>query len=138
MAIKIITDPTNYNKFYELILENVEYIVHVYWNNALAKRGFDNGGWYLSLYEAKTFDKQSLVSDNSTSLILGGVKLMPQTDVFATGYDDRMPTGVLICADTETERGYKDYNVGLGNFGNDKRFQLYYFTKTEYKLVANV
>lgn len=132
MAITVNVDTTKYNQIFRLIIESVEYVFHLYWNDSTAKRGFSNSGWYLSVYNSTTFNSE-LGADNQESLILGGRKLVPLQNLLSQSTDPTLPTGLLTVVDLESDKGTSDdtYFVGLDNFGVGKRFQLYYYSKAE-------
>jgi hypothetical protein len=124
MSTRINIDTTQLNKKFKLILESVEYQMHCYWNN--------RQGWYLAVYDAETYDED--LEDNEAALIVGGLKMMPQRNLFKFVTDERLQLeGSVFCADfdpTATPAG-EDVYVTLGNFGKDKRFRLVYFSKEE-------
>lgn len=124
MSIRINVDTTKLNKKFKLILESVEYQMHCYWN--------DRQGWYLSVYDTDTYDED--LEDNQDALIVGGLKLLPQRNMFKYVSDERLELeGAVFCADfdpTSTIAGGETY-VTLDNFGKGKRFRLVYFSKEE-------
>lgn len=134
--IRIEFDPTNYNQVFPVILDSVEYIFHMHWNNALVKRGFRNSGWYLAIYDPSLFKMDQFLDSGEAqydALIQGSVKLMPNQQILNTAYTDKLPTGLLFCGDTESEKGLGDdvYSIGKDNFGDGKRFRLYYMNREE-------
>lgn len=133
MATRIKTDPTKYTTFFPIILDSVEYIFHIYWNDSLAKRGFSDSGWYLSIYNPSLFDLQDLTADQSPALLRGGIKIMPNALLLEEEDESTgLPSGYLGCMDNTPEKGAKeDFKVTLDNFGTGKRFELVYFTKQE-------
>lgn len=129
MAVRLDTDGAKYDQYFPIILESVEYIFHIYWNDTLRLRGFSDSGWYLSVYEAIGYHEGK---DNQEVLIFGGRKLMPQQDVLGRSTDSRLPRGKLYCLDTNPALGeVNNYTVGRDTFGKGKRFQLYYYTQEE-------
>lgn len=134
--LRIEFDSTNYNQVFPVILDSVEYVFHLHWNNALLKRGFSRSGWYLSIYDPLLFKMNEFLSNGEAqyeAILQGSVKLMPNQQLLNTAYSDKLPTGVLFCGDVESEKGRSDevYKIGLDNFGDDKRFRLYYMTREE-------
>lgn len=133
MATRIRVDGSKYNQFFSIVLEDKEYVFHIYWNNALAKREFTKSGWYLSVHNSEEFVWEDLTDPNLDSLIQGGIKIMPLGDLFHTYNVPDFPKGHLLCMDSTPELGrLTDYQVGLDNFGIGKRFQLVYYTEAEY------
>ncbi|AUR89083.1 hypothetical protein NVP1121O_055 [Vibrio phage 1.121.O._10N.286.46.C4] len=133
MAIKLILDTDKYNQYFPLILEGVEYIFHLYWNDAFRKRGFSQSGWKLSVYRSDLFDWNNLSKDQDLeALIQGGMKIMPNKDIFAQAYTTELPTGALYCYDTQSEMVKElGEQVTKDNLGTNLRYQLYYFTRQE-------
>ncbi len=112
----------NPNLYSKIIIDSVEYIVHTLWNT--------RSGWYISFYDPLTFDITR--EDNSDALLLGGRKLMYNGEVFLGKGLNGLPTGELVCADTQPEvSGDQGKIVTRDNFGSDKRFKLIYFTDSE-------
>lgn len=112
-------DPNLYSK---VIIDTVEYVVHTVWNT--------RSGWYISFYDPLTFDIEK--EDNSSSLLLGGRKLMYNGEVLLGKGFNGLPTGALRCADTQPEISEEQgKTVDRDNFGRDKRFKLVYYTDAE-------
>ena len=134
--IRVEFDPTNYNQLFSVILDSVEYLFHLSWNNALSKRGFRDSGWELTIYDPTLFDINDFLNSGEAqyeALIQGATKLMPNTQILNNSYFTKLPTGVLFCGDRSPEKGLSDdeYYIGLDNFGVGKRFDLYYTTREE-------
>ncbi|AUR93497.1 hypothetical protein NVP1187O_184 [Vibrio phage 1.187.O._10N.286.49.F1] len=134
--IRVEFDPTNYNQLFSVILDSVEYLFHLSWNNALSKRGFRESGWELTIYDPALFDINDFLDSGEAqyeALIQGATKLMPNTQILNNAYFTELPTGVLFCGDRSSEQGLSDeeYYIGLDNFGVGKRFDLYYTTEEE-------
>lgn len=139
MATRVRVDGSNYNQIFSIVLDAKEYVFHVYWNNSLAKRKFSKSGWYLNIHKAEGFIWEDLREPNNESLLQGGIKIMPLSDVFHTYNVPEFPKGKLLCIDTKPELGrLKDYQVTLDNFGNGKRFQLVYYTESEFNKLQGV
>lgn len=115
-------DTTNYNQYFSQKLDNVEYVLHVYYNSR-------NQGWYLSIYDSNLFDEES--DDNEDALLYGGRKLMPNQDVLKRAKNDSLPIGALYCSDTSFRSVSDQEGVTIGSFGDDLRYRLVYFTQEE-------
>ncbi|AUR92161.1 hypothetical protein NVP1170O_048 [Vibrio phage 1.170.O._10N.261.52.C3] len=120
MAVKLKIDTTLYNQTSKLILDNVEYVFHVYYNSRI-------DGWYASFYDPELYSSDQ--TDNSLALIYGGRRLMPNQDVFGRIKNLPLPKGALVCIDTLLSE-YPP-KVGKDNFGNGKQYELIYFTEDE-------
>lgn len=120
MAVKLKIDTTLYNQTSNLILDNIEYVFHVYYNSRM-------DGWYVSFYDPETYSAD--VVDNSSALIYGGRRLMPNQDVFGRIDSLNLPKGALVCIDTLLSK-YPP-KVGRDNFGSGKQYELIYFTEGE-------
>lgn len=134
--IKIEFDPKNYNQIFPVVLDSVEYMFHLGWNNAEAKRGFRDSGWELSIYDSSLLNIDTFLSSGDAqynALIQGEVKLMPNQQILNRAYFKKLPSGILFCGDRYPEEGLSDeeYYIGLDNFGSGKRFDLYYTTEEE-------
>ena len=121
MSKQLNIDGDNYDQFFSQIIDNVEYILHVYYNH--------RSGWYVSFYDA-TLYKESAV-ENSEALIYGGRKLMPNQQVLLRISDDRLPKGLLYCVDTEVSPTEDQVQLTIDNFGVGRRYNLIYFTEGE-------
>lgn len=135
MSVRINLDTSDYNKFYKVNLEGQVRVFHLYWNDANSKRDFTKSGWYISFYDSSLFDFNQLAEDQRDALIRGGIKIMPNDDIFRQADSELLPNGILAAVDTQPWLGKADetYFVGLDNFGADKRFELTYFTEDEVK-----
>lgn len=131
MSINIAVDGDIYNQYFPLILEGKEYIFKIHFNDTLVRRDFiNNSGWYISIYDAELYDES--LDTNLPALLVASKKIMPNVDLFGRTYTDTFLKGMLMCLDTETEKGLsEDYAVGKDTFGIGKRFQLFYFTEEE-------
>lgn len=119
MSYTLTVNATDYNQLYEWTLESVVYTFHIYWNS--------RSGWYLSVYNTDTFDES--VSESDNALILGGIRLTRNTNLFKRSTSDDLPVGQLWCID------FDDNDNGdtpdLTNFGTSEKFRLVYFTSDE-------
>jgi hypothetical protein len=112
---------TNYNQYFTQILDNQEYVVHIYYNT--------RSGWYISFYDPDIYESSSV--DNTEALIYGGRKLVPNQEILLRVIDDRLPQGSLFCYDTNLRETSKQSSIVLDNFGSNKRYQVIYFTEEE-------
>lgn len=121
IELKFNTDRV-YNQFQKYIVDGVEYIFHLYWND----RG--TGSWYIGIYDAEKFSDEK--EDNSEALLIGGRKLMPMQNVlYGLYYMEGLPKGMLLVADSEEKFDYEILNTS--NFGTGKRYQLWYYSVSE-------
>lgn len=121
MAKFLNIDGSIYDKTFSQILDNVEYIFHIYYNK--------RSGWHLSVYDSDLYD--STATDNTSALILGGRKLMPSQDVFKVVSDSRLPKGKLYCVDTDLKSLSEQEQLTIGNFGVGNRYRLVYFSEED-------
>lgn len=121
MSVTLNINGTNYNQYFTQIIDSVEYVLHVHYNA--------RSGWYISFYDSEIYDEEAV--DNTAALIYGGRKLMPFQDVLSRISDERLPQGVLLCADTELAATAELLPVGLNNFGTGQRYNLVYYTEQE-------
>lgn len=122
MAKYLNIDTTNYNQYFSQKLDNVEYILHVYYNSR-------NQGWYLSIYDSDLFDDE--LDDNSAAGLYTGRKLMPNQDVLKRAKNDSLPQGALFCVDQTFKDISEQESITIGTFGDDLRYRLVYFTEEE-------
>lgn len=130
MKVELLVNGDNYRNRFEEILDGVEYTFLVYWNNSLKERGFCNSGWCVEIYDTTLYDKKK--EDNSSALILGAQKLMPDADVLQGFQIPELPSGNLLCIDTALGEERKvGKEVTIDTFGNGRRFQLWYWSEGE-------
>jgi hypothetical protein len=114
-------DNFNLDQLFNFNIEGNQYLFRLRFNS--------RDGWYFSIYDPVTFDRES--EDNIGSKLYGEVKIMPFQNILRHCYDDKLPTGFLALFDTELG-SFKDYKIPEYNeIGTGKRFILTYSTKQE-------
>lgn len=126
MATNIRVDGDIYNQTRDFTFDGVVYILNIRWNDAALIRGVNNSGWMVTLADKDLYQQEGL-SENS--IILASQKLMHNQNIFENFYYLNIPTGALVAFDTE---GNDDKEVTKYNFGEGRRYQLKYFSKTEF------
>jgi hypothetical protein len=100
-------------------LDGIRYIIKTYYNpRILEGEEKTNGSWYISIY------------DSDENPILTGLKCMPRRNMFKRNPTGKFLNGSLFCVDTDEENPSED--IQLGNFGQGKRFQLWYMTSQDF------
>ena len=110
VSLNIDTD-TNKNQVQKFILDNKVFIIQTYWNLRC--------GWFIGLY------------DEDMNPLLEGIKMMPNTDLLKRHRYLGLLSGLLICVDTAPVKSEYEEGITLDNFGEDKRWQLWYYTAQE-------
>ncbi|ADX87893.1 hypothetical protein 2016DhaA_0365 [Vibrio phage ICP1] len=126
MATNIRVDGDIYNQTRDFTFDGVVYILNIRWNDSALIRGANNSGWMVTLADKDLYQQEGL-SENS--IILASQKLMHNQNIFENFYYLNIPTGALVAFDTE---GNGDKEVTKYNFGEERRYQLKYFSKTEF------
>jgi hypothetical protein len=109
MAYELNFDTDNIiNQTKKFNIESKVYNIHCYYNY--------RSGWYLGLY-----------SDVKEAIKLG-VRMMPGGLFFD---DTDLFSGVFICVDTDVDS--ENEVITRDNFGQGKRYQIWYFTETDIK-----
>ncbi|ADX88574.1 hypothetical protein 2018Mat167_0380 [Vibrio phage ICP1] len=126
MATNIRVDGDIYNQTRDFTFDGVVYILNIRWNDSALIRGANNSGWMVTLADKDLYQQEGL-SENS--IILASQKLMHNQNIFENFYYLNIPTGALVAFDTE---GNGDKEVTKYNFGEGRRYQLKYFSKTEF------
>ena len=118
VSLNINTDNDQLNQSQNFNIEGIVYIIKARFNSS-RKVGDSNrdGGWYISLY------------DVDSNPMLTGIRCMPNRDMFKLSLDPPLFTGTVYCVDTELDPANNFIN--LDNFGQGKRYQLWYFSKEE-------
>lgn len=118
VSLNINTDNDQLNQKQRFNIEGRIYILRTYFNSRKNIGDPDrSGGWYIGLYD---------VDDVA---ILTGLKLLPNRDMFFRSSDTTIFTGSIFCVDTIDDN--TDSVLDLDNFGQGKRYQLWYFTREE-------
>lgn len=100
-------------------LDGSKYIIKTHYNNRYNEgEAVTNGSWYISVYDSKL------------NPILTSLKCVPRRDMLARNPEGDFLSGKLICVDTDEQNPSEDIN--LNNFGQDKRFQLWYMTDKDF------
>jgi hypothetical protein len=126
VATNIRVDGDIYNQTRDFTFDGVVYILNIRWNDSALIRGANNSGWMVTLADKDLYQQEGL-SENS--IILASQKLMHNQNIFENFYYLNIPTGALVAFDTE---GNGDKEVTKYNFGEERRYQLKYFSKTEF------
>lgn len=130
MKIKFQVDGNVYRNRFKEILDGVEYLFLVYWNDSLKTRGFINSGWYIDIYNPDLYDYEK--DDNTEALILGGQKLMPNSNILKNFRLEDLPSGDLLCIDTLIGEDRKlNQEVDINTFGENRRYELWYYSEGE-------
>lgn len=118
VSLNIDTDNDQLNQTQRFNIEGSIFILQTYFNSR-RKIGADDrsGNWYLSLFDV----------DNNP--ILTGLRILPTRNMLKLSQSSSLFTGSIFCVDTEENTA--DLVINLDNFGQDKRFQLWYFTQDE-------
>lgn len=126
MAVSLNIDTNNgkLNQKKPFTLEGVVYNISVHFNSRKEDDDLTRGGsWYAGLY------------DKDDNPILTGVRLLPSKLVFVQSARTDIFSGQVICIDTEPNSTYE--KLDLDNFGQNKRFQLWYLTLSEMTTLSN-
>ena len=117
-SLTTVTDGVN-NQRQIFTLDGNRYIIKTFYNKRVMEgEESTNGSWYISVY------------DTDENPILTGLKCMPGRDMFQYNPDGRFLNGVLFCVDTDADNPSED--IMLNNFGQGKRFQLWYMTEQDF------
>ena len=117
-SLTIVTDNTR-NQNQTFTLDGVKYIIKTFYNNRVMEgEEATNGSWYISIY------------DLEKTPILTGLKCMPGRDMFKYNPAGRFLKGNLFCVDTDADNPSED--IQIDNFGQGKRFQLWYMTAQDF------
>jgi len=112
------TNDSNLNQTQKFDIEGNKYFLNTYYNSRILDGDdFDCGSWYIDL-----LDSQQVV-------IMTGIKLMPNRFIFDIPQLREIFTGHLICVDTDND--LKTQKMTANNYGDDKRFELWYFSASE-------
>lgn len=121
MAVSLNTNTENdqLNQKQSFSIEGVSYIIRTYFNSRKLDSDLERGGgWYVSLH------------DSDDIPIVTGLKLMPSRSMFNRVTNPaKLFTGHVICIDTLPQTSYNA--LDLDNYGQGKRYQLWYFTEQE-------
>ena len=117
VTFNINTDNNNLNQVQRFSIEGTEYLVGTYFNSRkMEDDEVGEGSWYLDIF------------DLNNNVIISGVKMVPYRDLFNLSILRSIFSGTLVVLDND---GVIDNKMSASNYGDNKRYQLVYFTEEE-------